>query len=644
MPMSPENRSLADEQGKTLPELPGYESILVAVDASDHSNRAVQDAVELAQLWQSAVTGAHVYAAKMHDIRFRQMEGGLPEKYKEEEELGKQRDIHDDLITKGLSVITDSYLDGVESSCDAKGLTYMRRSLEGKNYRELVKEADSGQYDLLIMGSLGLGAVSSSRIGTVCERVARRSNIDTLVIKDPNKPISSGPIVVAVDGSARAYGGLLTGLSIAHRWHLPLHVISAYDPYYHYVAFNRIAGVLSEEAGKVFRFKEQEQLHEDIIDAGLAKIYQGHLDVCESLAAEMHLEIETTLLDGKPYEVIQNYLQQVKPSLLILGKTGIHSDADLDIGGQAENLLRNIDCAVLLSHRTYIPHIELLAATTTSWTRQAEERMENIPDFARNLARMGILRYAQEQGHTVITESIVEQATVNLCPVSMGTDGEQDSGTTEPDHLRMEWTESAERLLNRIQNTSQRYAIRLKAEKKTRQDQAAIVDVSHLLHFVSIDDDVINAESDQAPGCPFNHEQSTADKEETALQWHADAEARLSKVPTGFMRDLTRQRVEKFARAKGSQVVTPEIMSEKYADWGKGSEMQHQTMAWDAAALHRLERIPAFVRGMIMKEMENCARESNAEQVTTAIMEKAGSSWAQSSRFHSEQNPDQYQD
>ena len=155
MPVTPENRSFADEQGKTLPELPGYESILVAVDASDHSNRAVQDAVELAQLWQSAVTGAHVYAAKMHDIRFRQMEGGLPEKYKEEEELGKQRDIHDDLITKGLSVITDSYLDGVESSCDDKGLTYMRRSLEGKNYRERVREADSGTYYLLSMVSLG---------------------------------------------------------------------------------------------------------------------------------------------------------------------------------------------------------------------------------------------------------------------------------------------------------------------------------------------------------------------------------------------------------------------------------------------------------------------------------------------------------
>ncbi len=85
--------------------------------------------------------------------------------------------------------------------------------------------------------------------------------------------------MVAVDGSSRSYGGLMMALSMARAWQVPVHVVSAFDPYYHYVAFNRIATVLSDEAGKVFRFKEQEQLHEDIIDAGLAKIYQGHLDV-----------------------------------------------------------------------------------------------------------------------------------------------------------------------------------------------------------------------------------------------------------------------------------------------------------------------------------------------------------------------------
>ncbi|MCK5426009.1 MAG: universal stress protein, partial [Emcibacter sp.] len=277
---------IAEEQEEILAPLPTYKSIVVAVDASDHSNKGVYEATTIGSAFGAKITGAHVFAAKLHDVRFRQMEGGLPEQYREEEELEKQRDIHDDLITKGLGVITDSYLDQAEIVCQEKGLEYVRSSLEGKNYTEMFKEANSGKYDLLIMGSLGLGAIPGSRIGTVCERVTRRTDIDTLIIKQPERNLSDGPIVVAVDGSARSYGGLLSAFSLAQEWNVPVHVISVYDPYYHYVAFNRIAKVLSDEAGKVFRFKEQEKLHEDIIDAGLAKIYEGHLHVAQSIAED----------------------------------------------------------------------------------------------------------------------------------------------------------------------------------------------------------------------------------------------------------------------------------------------------------------------------------------------------------------------
>ncbi len=311
--------------------LPVYRSILLAADSSDHANRGVTEAAVLANLHRAKITGTHIYAAKMHDVRFRQMEGGLPEQFREERELERQRDVHDDLISRGLSIITDSYLDQVERVCQEAAVPFTRRSLEGKNYRQLVKEANCGDYDLLVLGALGVGAIEGSRLGTVCQRVARRAAIDTLVIKDPQGAVAQGPIVVAVDGSRRAYGGLLTALSLASSWHVPVKVVAAFDPYYHYVAFNRIAGVISEEAGKVFRFKEQEKLHEEIIDSGLAQIYEGHLLVAESIAAEHGMEVETELLDGKPHDAIEKYLRKVQPSLLVIGKLGIHAEAELDI-------------------------------------------------------------------------------------------------------------------------------------------------------------------------------------------------------------------------------------------------------------------------------------------------------------------------
>ena len=584
-----EQARLQPKQAESPVVLPTFKSILIAADASDHSNRGVADAVELGKLWHSTITGTHVYAAKMHDFRFRQMEGGLPEQYREETELEKQRDIHDTLITKGLSAITDCYLDQVELTCQQQQLSYRRRALEGKNYRALVNEANHGNYDLLVMGALGLGAVAGSHIGTVCERVVRRSKIDSLIIKDPKRSLGDGPIVVAIDGSTRAYGGLLTGLSLARAWDLPLTAVSAFDPYFHYTAFNRIARVLSEEAGKIFRFKEQQQLHEDIIDTGLAKIYQGHLDVAEGIAKEHGIEITTTLLDGKPHEVIGSYMREYNSSLLIVGQLGIHADDGLDIGGNAENLLRNVNCSVWLSQRQYQPRIDMIAATSTSWTKQAEQRINNVPEFVRGMARLGVLRYAQDQGHTVITDSIVQEATKNLCPVTMG--------RVDPP-------------IN-------------KKGAATKTEQLAGVE-----------------KEPNKKLCPFGI--NSGQSAEQSLPWNEAALQRLQRVPAGYMRDMTRRRVEIFARKRGVAIVTAELMSDKYQQWGAVSSKQEMTMSWSAEALAKIERIPDFVRGMVIREVECCARQQAAEEITLELIGEVTDGWASTGSFHFKTNPEPY--
>ena len=54
-------------------------------------------------------------SARMHDYRFKQMEYTLPEEYQDENELARQRKIHDSLITMGLQLISDSYLDVLQT-------------------------------------------------------------------------------------------------------------------------------------------------------------------------------------------------------------------------------------------------------------------------------------------------------------------------------------------------------------------------------------------------------------------------------------------------------------------------------------------------------------------------------------------------
>ncbi|MEH6626634.1 MAG: universal stress protein [Motiliproteus sp.] len=616
----------------TLAPLPEYTSILLAADASDHSDQGVRMAALLGKSWNSRITGAHVYAAKLHDVRFRQMEGGLPEQYKEETELERQRDIHDELITKGLSVITDSYLDGAEETCTSAGLEYVRRSLEGKNYREMVRETNSGKYDLLVMGALGLGAVEGSRIGTVCERVVRRTDIDTLIIKDTKQDITAGPIVVAVDGSSRSYAGLLSAFAIHKAHQTPIHVVSAYDPYYHYVAFNRIAEVLSEEAGKIFRFKEQEELHESIIDQGLAKIYDGHLHVARSIAEDYGIEISTELLDGKAHDAIEKYVRKHSASLLLIGKLGIHADDELDIGGNAENLLRNVPCAVLISQSHFTPQIDIIAEATTTWTHQAEARMTKIPSFAQGMAKMAILRFAQERGHTVITESIVREATDALCPVKPGamsaaTDGQTAQTVNHNEPYDPDWSDEAEQIVATIRDQSMRNNMRRRAEKKARQQKSLRVQAEHILAFMSVEKP---AES-EATTKPTSAEQQPPS---SASNWSAEALLMLQRVPEGGIRDMARSAAETIAAESDVSTIDEIFFSAILDTFKNGSEAVEETLSWSDEARQGIAKAPPMVRGMLAREIENYARELGRDNVDETIVKQVKVRWDESGYFH----------
>ncbi|MCK4707353.1 MAG: universal stress protein, partial [Gammaproteobacteria bacterium] len=293
--------------------------------------------------------------------------------------------------------------------------------------------------------------------------------------------------------------------------------------------------------GKVFKFKEQEKLHEDIIDSGLAKIYQGHLDVAESIAQDYGLDIETKLLDGKAFDAIEKYVAQVDASLLIIGKLGIHADPELDIGGNAENLLRNINCSILLGMLEHQPRIDRIAAATTSWSVEAEKRMLKVPVFVRPMAKMAILRYAQEKGHTVITESIVEAATAELMPghaesaiqeiVEAADKGElKTSVTAKP----MSWTDEAEKLLQLVSDPSLRENIKGRAEKKARADKTFQVDTQHIQ--------------------PFLQQQDTE-----VLHWESTAIARLMRAPEGFMRDAAKRNIETYAKDNNITSISLEV-------------------------------------------------------------------------------------
>ncbi len=660
-----------------------YKTIYVPVDNSDHSNMAVELGVQFAKTFGSKIVGSHVYAAKMHDKRFKQMEAGLPEEYHDEKELDRQRQIHDSLITRGLQIITDSYLDFVDQKCTESNIPLERKSLEGRNWKVLAEDINKSGYDLTIMGAVGVGAVKDSIIGSNTERVLRRvRNSDMFIVKDL-KPVNEGKIVGAVDGSPYSFGGLKTALALGKALNKPVEAISAFDPYFHYAAFHSISGVLNEEAGKVFRFKEQEKLHEEVIDSGLAKIYQSHLDISREVAQEEEWDIKTTLLDGKAFEKIMQYVRKEQPWLLIVGRIGVHSDDDMDIGSNTENLLRTANCNILISNKKFVPPIDTQAEYTIAWTEEALRRMEKIPVFARGVAKTAIHRFAIEKGHTIISNSVIDDAVGDILPKGAMDAMKALGGTLDAAGIDRNTMQADEGVAKDLMgSTLSGMMSQVVEEKPVGTGEAMNASTKSYLdrmsktyyvcggcgyigkgdhpvqcpvcgldgaQFKEVDKSVFDAAAKSEGGL-----ETQLSYDDIPMQWTKDAREAIRAVPAGFQQRRAKARIEKSARKLGMTTITleyagtmiQEAASEDYtpifankpgpeapAAQPESPQEANGTDAgspytWEPEAIKRLERAPAgFMRdctkALIIKHAEKIGTTTITLDVATQGIEQA---------------------
>ena len=595
-----------------------YEKVYVPLDNSDHSNAAIEVAVRLAQATEVKLIGCHVYAARMHDVRFKQMEYTLPEEYQHEQELERQRKIHDSLITRGLQLISDSYLDVMKAACDRAGLPLEYKTFDGKNWECLVDDIGESGYDLVVMGALGMGAVKDSLVGSVTDRVVRRIRVDSLVMRDthPFRDDASNRIVVAIDGSPQSFAGLRTAIDLARAFGKQVEAVSVYDPYLHYAMFNGIVDVLSAEASKIFRFKEQEQLHEEIIDTGLAKIYESHLRVAQSVARDEGVEIKTTLLDGKAFKKVLQYVRQEPPWLLVVGRIGVHSAAEMDIGSNSDTLLRLAPVSVLLSSRTYVPPVDVQAEASVAWTEEAEARMEKVPAAFRAITRTAICRYAMERGHSIISSSIIDLAVSEVMPEhaarAMGVEPVRVQGG-------MDGMESSQTWICRRCG---------RPARGTRPDACPVCEGTN---FQQVDKAAMAAVASREGGI---EEEEAFDG--FKVKWTADAKEVLNRVPKGYERRRVKARIEKIARVRRLPSITrefadtnldeayapvAEIVSDSVPPHTRQPDAEPQ-LIWTDEAVQRMDRVPGgFMRMLAKTKVEEFARKIKATTITRDVAE-----------------------
>ncbi len=599
----------------------GYASVFVPLDNSEHSDAAAGLAIELASALGARCIGMHAYAARMHDYRFKQMEYTLPEEYQDEAELLRQRRIHDSLITTGLELISDSYTDVMRYRCLERGVPFEARRRDGRNWEEIVADVAEVQPDLVVMGALGTGAVRESSLGSVAERVIRRLRTDVLLVRDLDWQ-REGDIVVAVDGSPQSFGGLRAAIDLARRFDRRIEAVAVYDPYLHYAVFNGIVDVLSEKASKVFRFKEQEALHEEIIDTGLAKIYESHLRVAQATAREEGVEMGITLLDGKHFDRLLRHCRERRPWLLVMGRIGIHSDPDMDLGSATQQLVRLAPCNVLVASRTHVPPLDVRAEASVVWTPEAEERMERVPAAARGLARTAVLRWATERGHSVVASGDVEEALDELMPF------QRTLRTVARTRAVLEASERA--MVEEAPPEEARAVCRVcgyaaRAERPVRCPVCGAAGDE----FEAVDTEALRAaalrEGDAAETGFDGHK----------LGWTLEARRLLQQLPAGYLRRRVKAVVEKRARTRRLPAITvevaepfirPELAALDAAagphraplgiEAHTGPHVSPRRLPWSAEAEDRLARIPAgFLRNLAVEQVERLAIALGAPEV-----------------------------
>lgn len=136
--------------------------ILVATDASEYSKRALKTALELARKFNSEVELLFVmHMPIMYDFSAYNYIVS-PEQIEEEGELA-----------------LGATLEGI----DISNVTLSKKKIQGDPAKVILQELEDQDFDLIVMGSHGYGAIAGSILGSVSQKVLHGAKRSILIVK-----------------------------------------------------------------------------------------------------------------------------------------------------------------------------------------------------------------------------------------------------------------------------------------------------------------------------------------------------------------------------------------------------------------------------------------------------------------------------
>lgn len=143
--------------------------ILVPTDFSEHSDRALEQALDIAKQYHAKVFLLHVIHDEMHhSVAF---------------DFGLSEEVWRQINDRHLAETKEKLRKQLDKFPQAKEVEVVANVRQGVSYDEILKEGKEKEIDLIVIASLGRTGIAKYLIGGVARNVLRGSKCPVLLTK-----------------------------------------------------------------------------------------------------------------------------------------------------------------------------------------------------------------------------------------------------------------------------------------------------------------------------------------------------------------------------------------------------------------------------------------------------------------------------
>jgi nucleotide-binding universal stress UspA family protein len=231
--------------------------------------------------------------------------------------------------------------EAMQTQVERAGATCPKLRLEiipsgGPVYAEIVRRAEEGGYDLVVLGGQGATGLTRVLIGSVADKVVRYAHTPVLVAR-PSP--ASGQIVVGSDLSPASRMALKAGAIEATRRRARLTVVHCLGFSPEMMGFG-YAPLVPAPAPMPESRVAQEQAARKRLEAELS---------------ELGLQASTVVEEGEPAPALSRLAESLPAQLLVVGASGKTGLSRVLLGSVAQSVVGHAPCSVLVARNAPSP-------------------------------------------------------------------------------------------------------------------------------------------------------------------------------------------------------------------------------------------------------------------------------------------------